>query len=93
MVKQKHQPQRTCIGCREVKSKRELIRVVRTPEGKVIVDLTGKANGRGAYLCRNNSCWQSSLSKGQLARVLKLTLSPEEIAMVESLLKAELSKI
>jgi predicted RNA-binding protein YlxR (DUF448 family) len=92
-IKQKHQPQRTCIGCREVKSKRELIRVVRTPEGKVIVDPTGKANGRGAYLCKNDSCWQRSLSKGQLARVLKLTLSQEEIAMLESLLKAELSKI
>jgi predicted RNA-binding protein YlxR (DUF448 family) len=93
MVRQKHQPQRTCIGCREVKHKRELVRVVRTPEGKVRVDLTGKANGRGAYLCKNDSCWQKSLSKGQLARALKLTLSQEEIAMLESLLKAELSKI
>ena len=93
MARQKHQPQRTCIGCREVKHKRELIRVVRTPEGKVIVDPTGKANGRGAYLCKEENCWQQSLHRGQLARALKLTLSQEEIAMLESLLKAELSKI
>ena len=93
MVRQKHQPERTCIGCREVKHKRELIRVVRTPEGRVIVDPTGKANGRGAYLCKNEDCWQKSLYRGQLARALKLTLSQEEMVMLESLLKAELSKI
>ena len=93
MVRQKHQPERTCIGCREVKHKRELIRVVRTPEGRVIVDPTGKANGRGAYLCKDGDCWQKSLNRGQLARALKLTLSQEEMIMLDSLLKAELSKI
>jgi predicted RNA-binding protein YlxR (DUF448 family) len=93
MVRQKHQPERTCIGCREVKHKRELIRVVRTPEGRVIVDPTGKANGRGAYLCKSDGCWQKSLNQGQLARALKLTLSQEEMVMLDSLLKAELSKI
>jgi predicted RNA-binding protein YlxR (DUF448 family) len=93
MVRQKHQPERICIGCREVKHKRELIRVVRTPEGRVIVDPTGKANGRGAYLCKDGDCWQKSLNRGQLARALKLTLSQEEMIMLDSLLKAELSKI
>ncbi len=49
--KQKHVPLRTCISCRETKSKRELLRVVRTPDGHVLIDATGKKSGRGAYLC------------------------------------------
>lgn len=49
----KKQPVRTCIGCKEAKDKRELIRIVRTPEGEILVDPTGKKSGRGAYICRN----------------------------------------
>ncbi len=66
----KHTPLRTCIACRAVRGKRELIRIVRTPEGQICVDITGKANGRGAYLCRNRRCWQSAIggSPRQLTR-------------------------
>ncbi|HUV15327.1 MAG TPA: YlxR family protein [Pelolinea sp.] len=80
MVKQKkrtkHIPQRTCVGCREVLSKRELIRIVRTPEG-VNHDPTGKAKGRGAYLHDKVSCWKRAL-KGNLASALKTDLTEDD---------------
>lgn len=72
----KRQPQRTCLGCREVLPKRALIRIVRGPDG-VKIDPTGKAPGRGAYLHDRRSCWDAGLS-GSLARALKIELSPEE---------------
>ena len=80
----KHVPQRTCVACRRVKSKRELIRVVRSPDGKTFVDETGKANGRGAYLCRDRVCWEKAVghsrgsSSGSLANSLKVVLSEED---------------
>jgi predicted RNA-binding protein YlxR (DUF448 family) len=60
-VRQKHVPLRTCIACRETKSKRELLRIVRTPEGQILLDPGGKKSGRGAYLCARFSCWQKAL--------------------------------
>src|ERR1700690_1206929 len=69
----KHIPQRTCVGCRTVMAKRQLVRVVRTADG-VRVDPTGKLAGRGAYLHDRRSCWESGLS-GSLARALKTELS------------------
>lgn len=93
MARQKHKPQRTCVACREVKDKRDLIRVIRTPEGKVVVDPTGKANGRGAYLCRQASCWEKSLEKNLLGRALKVTLSTEDFAAFQNYLETELSKV
>lgn len=80
MARKKHKPQRTCIACRETKEKWDLIRVVRTPEGKVIVDPTGKANGRGAYVCRNANCIDIGLQRGRLAKAINVTLSTEELA-------------
>jgi predicted RNA-binding protein YlxR (DUF448 family) len=93
MARQKHKPQRTCIACRETKDKRALIRVVRTPEGKVMVDPTGKANGRGAYLCQQASCWGKSLQKNLLGRALKVTLSEEELTTLQRYSETELSKV
>lgn len=93
MLRPKHKPQRTCIACRETKDKRDLIRVVRTPAGALIVDPTGKANGRGAYLCRQASCWEKGLSKQRLAQALKMTLSAEEAAELQAQLQAELLKV
>ena len=69
-------PQRTCVGCRLVLPKRQLIRLVKTPDG-VKIDLTGKMAGRGAYLHDNRSCWQKAL-KGALASALKTELTIEE---------------
>ncbi len=71
-------PQRTCIACRQVKSKRELIRVVRTPSGSVEMDLTGRKAGRGGYLCRKIDCWETGLKKDRLAYSLKTGIIPEK---------------
>lgn len=81
-MRHKHIPQRTCIGCRQVRSKLEMIRVVRTPKEGVQIDRTGKKSGRGAYLCPNRSCWETALIKGWLAHALKTTLTAEEQSML-----------
>jgi predicted RNA-binding protein YlxR (DUF448 family) len=93
MLRPKHKPQRTCIVCRETKDKRDLIRVVRTPEGQLIIDPTGKANGRGAYLCRQTGCWEKGLQKQRLAEALKVTLSGEELAQLRDQLPADFQKL
>jgi predicted RNA-binding protein YlxR (DUF448 family) len=72
----KHIPQRTCVGCRKVLPKRELIRLVRRPEG-VQVDPTGKLAGRGAYLHTIRLCWEKGL-KGSLAEALKMDLTTDD---------------
>jgi len=72
-IKRKHVPQRTCVGCREINSKRSLIRVVRRPEG-IVIDPTGKLAGRGAYLHDRRSCWERGM-QGSLAHALKTELS------------------
>lgn len=72
----KHVPHRTCVGCREVHSKRSLIRVVRNPEG-IFVDPTGKLAGRGAYLHEQRQCWETGMENA-LARALKTDLSIED---------------
>ena len=70
-------PQRTCIACRSTSGKREFVRIVRTPEG-VEVDLTGKKQGRGAYLCPNPECWETALKKGRVEQALKTKLAPDD---------------
>jgi len=71
----KHIPQRTCAGCRTTSSKRDFVRVVRTAEGTVEVDASGRRNGRGAYLCTQAGCWQEALKRERLARALRTTIS------------------
>lgn len=75
-ARRKHMPQRTCVGCRSVLAKRDLVRIVRTPDG-VFVDPTGRLAGRGAYLHSLRSCWELAL-KGSLAKSLKADLSLED---------------
>jgi predicted RNA-binding protein YlxR (DUF448 family) len=75
--RRKHVPQRTCVGCRQTGAKRALLRLVRTPEGRVVVDETGKRPGRGAYLCRLSSCWETALKRGSLNRALGIELDEE----------------
>ena len=72
----KHIPQRTCVGCRSVLPKRSLIRLVRQPD-QVVIDLTGKLPGRGAYLHNARSCWERGL-KGSLAHALKAEFTPAD---------------
>lgn len=75
--RRKRVPQRTCVGCRAVRPKRELVRIVRTPEESVAVDETGKRSGRGAYLCPKRDCWEKALAKGRVSRALRVSISPE----------------
>jgi predicted RNA-binding protein YlxR (DUF448 family) len=73
----RHVPQRTCIACRQICRKRELIRLVCLPDNTVEVDLTGKKSGRGAYLCPQKACWESALKTGKLEYALRTSLKPE----------------
>ena len=77
-TKTRHIPQRTCIGCRSTSSKREFVRVVRTPEGAVVLDATAKLAGRGAYICARPECWSEALKKDRLAHALRTTISQAE---------------
>ena len=73
MQKVKKIPQRQCVGCRTMKDKKALIRVVRTPEGQIVLDATGKKSGRGAYLCPDMAC----LKKARKSRALERAFSQE----------------
>jgi len=76
--RRRHVPQRTCVGCRQVRPKREMIRIVRTPDAGVQIDPTGKLAGRGAYICPRQECWEAALAKGRLEQALKTRLTPQE---------------
>jgi len=71
----KHVPQRTCVGCREVNAKRQFVRLVRSEAGRVEVDPTGKAAGRGAYLHEQRACWVRALERRTLDQALRLTIT------------------
>jgi predicted RNA-binding protein YlxR (DUF448 family) len=75
----KRVPQRTCIACRGSEAKRGLVRIVRTPEGRVELDATGKKNGRGAYVHEARSCWDEALKKGRIGRALKVEPPPDDL--------------
>jgi len=70
-------PQRTCMACQEKKDKRDLVRIVRSPEGEISVDLTGKKPGRGAYICPNLECLNKVIKSKRLERSLETTISQE----------------
>ena len=74
-MKTRKTPLRMCVGCREMKDKRELIRVVRSPEGEISLDPTGKKAGRGAYVCRRGECLRKAIKQRQLERQLQSSMS------------------
>jgi predicted RNA-binding protein YlxR (DUF448 family) len=74
----KHIPQRTCVGCREVQGKRQMIRIVRRADEQVLIDPTGKAPGRGAYVHVNQTCWQAALNQNRLTHALRVEHLSEE---------------
>lgn len=80
----KHIPQRMCVACRERSAKRTLMRIVRTPEGRVELDPTGRKNGRGAYLCDDPACWDRALRSDLLARALKTTIDEEALGRLRA---------
>jgi uncharacterized protein len=75
----RHVPQRTCIACRGKEAKRGFVRVVRTPEGRVEIDPTGKKNGRGAYVHDSAGCWAEALKKDRLGRALKVEIPAQDL--------------
>ena len=88
-VKPRKIPLRMCVGCRESKPKRELIRVVRAPDGAVSMDPVGKKPGRGAYVCRQECCLMRAIKQKQLERQLQVQLTAE----VAEALKTELANL
>ena len=74
---QKKIPMRQCLGCREMKPKRELIRVVRSPEGEISLDFKGKTSGRGAYVCPNPACLKKAVKARALERAFSAQIPPE----------------
>ena len=67
-------PERKCMGCNEKKPKKELVRIVRTPEGEVMLDVTGKKSGRGAYICPKVSCYEKAFKSKRLERTLEVEI-------------------
>ena len=83
-------PMRQCIGCREMKSKREMIRILKTADtGEIVVDAAGKKNGRGAYICKSAECFEKAYKTHEIERSLKCNIAPE----VYEALKEEISKL
>lgn len=82
-------PMRKCVGCGEMRNKREMLRVLKTPEETVVLDETGRKNGRGAYLCFQKECLEKAMKNRGLERSLKMSISPD---IYESL-KKEFDKL
>ena len=83
-MKSRKVPLRQCVGCKEMKEKKCLIRIVKTPEGDIVPDETGKKNGRGAYLCRDTECLKKAEKSGGIARSLQVSVSKEVYKELES---------
>lgn len=78
MPKTKKIPQRTCLGCRTVRAKREMARLVRTPAGEVLLDPTGKKAGRGTYICPTQACLDGAFAGNRLEKALEVEISQEQ---------------
>jgi len=81
-------PMRQCLGCREMKPKKELIRVVRSPEGNISLDFKGKASGRGAYVCPNSQCLKKAIKAKALERAFSTQIPPEIYEALEQEMEA-----
>ena len=80
----RHVPQRTCVACRTTEAKRGLVRVVRTQEGRVELDPSGKKNGRGAYVHEQAACWDEALKKDRLGRALKVSVPTADMESLQA---------
>ena len=88
-MKQKKIPMRQCCGCNEMKTKSELVRVVKSPEGEISLDLTGRKNGRGAYICKNQDCFTKAIKKKAFFRAFGENISEKTQKSIEGELKGE----
>ena len=84
MPKNRHIPERSCVACGDKMAKAQLVRVIRTAQGQVVIDATGREPGRGAYLCRTPECWGRALGKGALGRSFKADLTPADLEPVRT---------
>lgn len=84
MVRMRKTPLRMCVGCREMKIKKELIRVVRTPAGDIELDSTGKKAGRGAYICPGLQCFKKAVKSKSIHKALEHEIPVEVLADIES---------
>ncbi|MGI6307885.1 MAG: RNase P modulator RnpM [Dethiobacteria bacterium] len=89
MVRKRKIPQRLCLGCRAMKNKRELLRVVRTPQGEIELDISGKKAGRGAYICPNSDCLQKALKSKGLEKSLRTSISEDILQSLKEKLAEE----
>ena len=80
---------RMCVGCREMKPKRELLRLVRKPDGSVVYDPVGKVSGRGAYICRNEECLKKAIKTRQFERIFQCRLEEETLNEMTVIVKNE----
>ena len=87
-LKPKKVPQRQCVGCRVMKDKKELIRVVRSPEGDITLDATGKKSGRGAYVCPDGECLKKARKSRALERAFETAIPPEVYEALEKEMEA-----
>jgi len=87
-MKERKQPQRTCVGCREEKDKKDLIRIVHAPDGEYFVDPGGKAAGRGAYLCRSAECLEKAFRTEALSRSFRTHVPKEAQEKLRTEVKA-----
>jgi len=85
-MKPHHIPRRSCAACRTVQDKKNLIRLVRTPEGEIVVDPTGKRSGRGAYLCPRPDCLRAAQKRKSLDRALKISIPGETWSRLEPMI-------
>ena len=81
-------PQRQCIGCGEMKGKKEMIRVIKTAEGEILLDATGRKNGRGAYLCPSEECLKKAIRNKGLERSFKMAIPKEVYENLEKEMEA-----
>jgi predicted RNA-binding protein YlxR (DUF448 family) len=88
-MKPRKVPLRSCIGCQEQKNKRELVRIVRTPEGNVELDPTGKKAGRGTYLCKSRACLDKAVKGKRIEKSLKHPVSPAVVLELSEQLPGE----
>ena len=89
MLKPRKLPQRQCLGCREMKNKRDLIRAVRSPEGEITLDFKGKKPGRGAYACPQAECLRKARKSRALERAFSAAIPPEVYEQLEEQMREE----
>jgi predicted RNA-binding protein YlxR (DUF448 family) len=92
-MRPRHIPMRTCIGCQSKKAKREMIRIVRTPEGAVVLDSTGKRSGRGTYVCPDPDCLETAFKKNKVGNALDCSIGEEDVRRLKSELEERIEEL